>query len=94
MPTPDLCATLQVRCGSDRENQKYEWFVSFTLLMVQDVLAAHRGKEGWEKLMEEQLGFHHDLLSEWKQAEPGYFKNFGADIQRMVDKVVMARKQR
>jgi menaquinone-dependent protoporphyrinogen IX oxidase len=78
--------------GKATKQEKYEWFVSFVLIMAQTVLRAYPKSSSWRKLMHNQLSFNAEELRVWKNAEPEHFKLYGPDVERLVEEVLMASK--
>jgi hypothetical protein len=67
-----------------KKEELHDWFVSFVLMMVFDVLKAHKGNRLWEQQMERQLSFWVDELRGWTKEE---ILSFGPDVANLVDKV-------
>ncbi|MGH6684367.1 MAG: hypothetical protein ACRECA_10720 [Pseudolabrys sp.] len=81
-----------------KKEDKYDWFVSFMLLMVRDVLAAHKGDKSWEIFVRNQIGFFRDDLRLWKKDDEknktNYLKQYGADVERIVDEAIATKDGR
>ena len=90
----ELCIAypkLSTAGGKQTEQQLYEWFVSFILIMVQDVLLAHPNDQQWRKLMRDQLTFNANELRAWKKDKYD-FSLFGSNVAGLVDEVLKESK--
>lgn len=52
--------------SSESDEDRHDWFFSFLLLTIHDVLRAYKGDKSWELMIENQLRLHRETLVAWK----------------------------
>jgi hypothetical protein len=70
--------------------QRHEWFVSFMLLMVQDILGAHGRDEIWRNFAKRQIGFFKADLEPWLDED---LEEYGNGVIALVREVVPNKKK-
>jgi hypothetical protein len=86
----ELCIAnpkLSTEGGKKTQKQLSEWYVSFVLIMVQEVIRAHPKDSRWRDLMREQLIFNEETLRRLKD-EKYDFGLFDPEVEGLVNEVV------
>jgi hypothetical protein len=76
--------------AKEKEQQRYEWFVSYVLMMVREVLGAYRGNDGWRRLMRDQVFFNREELERWPSSD---IEKFGPEVADFVHSVLKEKKK-
>jgi hypothetical protein len=74
----------------EQEQQRYEWFVNFTLMMAREVLNAYPEDPNWRRMMFEQLRFNRKELQTWKKDD---FVALGTKVVRLVEDVLAEKTE-
>jgi hypothetical protein len=79
------------RFSTDQKDEDYQWFISYVLLMAQEVLGAYPNNPRWRELMKKQLGYHHKYLSDWDSEDRSFFDLFGPTVAALVREIVTSK---
>jgi|SRR6185437_4128077 len=75
-----------------KESDLEDWFVSFLLTAVQDVLTAYKGDKDRRVSMKNQLGLYRNSLIIWddedKKHHTNYIRGFGSEVEALVREVI------
>ena len=80
------------RFSTDEKDEAYGWYISYLLLMAQEVLAAYPDSARWRTLMKLQLSYHREFLVDWYAEDKEFFGLFGADAAGLVHEVVKSKE--
>ena len=72
-----------------RAEQRHEWFVSFMLIMLQDILQAYRHNEVWKKFAKRQIALFEEDLKQWTDND---LEDYGNGVRDLVKEVKSAKK--
>lgn len=90
------------KLSSTSVNDLHDTFASVVLLMAKDVMEAYPRDKNWEQLMYSQLEFFGDTFAKWveyydkyePEKDGRYFKEFGKDVERLVNKALAEQKSK
>lgn len=68
-----------------RDEQRTDWFIQFVLLIMDDILKAHKREREWERFAESQLELFGPELANWSMDD---IHGIGPDARRIVAKFV------
>jgi hypothetical protein len=75
--------------STEKEWQRYSWFVFGVLTTAQTVLAAYPEEAHWRAQIKEQLSYHVKELKDWPPRE---ISMFGPSVAKIVEEIVRARE--
>jgi hypothetical protein len=73
----------------NREEQLYEWYCQYILMMGDEVLKAHPGDQHWRRYVRDQLRYIKDGITNWHKPD---FQFFGDDLKGLVTEVTEDKK--
>jgi hypothetical protein len=78
--------------GSNKEFERYEWFVSGMLNTVYLILAIEGKNRFWREMMENQIAYHWRYLSLFQEQKP-YLKNWRTNLGAVMDEGIKKGKK-